>query len=86
MTPARKTRMYWILAMVGCAGAVAAGFLFKMEDLSWPRALFILGAVVTAVSFVTFAVTFDENAESESLPQPARQGLRAEIDLGSQPA
>jgi hypothetical protein len=65
---------------------VAAGFLFKMEDLSWPRALFILGAAVTTVSFVTFAVTFDEQAESQPLPQAADTSLPGEIDLASQPA
>ena len=75
-----------IVGAGGNAGAVGAGFLFKMEDLSWPRALFILGATVTAVSFMTFAVTFNEEAESESLPQPVDAGLPGEIDLASQPA
>ncbi|TXI84910.1 MULTISPECIES: cytochrome c maturation protein CcmE [unclassified Cupriavidus] len=32
MTPARKTRMYWILAMVGCAGAVAALALAALRE------------------------------------------------------
>ncbi len=32
-----------IVGAGGNAGAVAAGFLFKMESLSWPTALFLLG-------------------------------------------
>jgi NNP family nitrate/nitrite transporter-like MFS transporter len=39
-----------IVGAGGNAGAVAAGFLFKMETLSWPQALLILGAVVTVCS------------------------------------
>ncbi len=56
-----------IVGAGGNAGAVAAGFLFKTEALSWPQALLILGSVVTAVSFLAFAVRFsaaDEKAVS----------------------
>jgi len=56
-----------IVGAGGNAGAVAAGFLFKMEVISWPTALFILGALVTAVSFLSFAVTFSEAAETEAM-------------------
>lgn len=75
-----------IVGAGGNVGAVAAGFLFKMQDLSWPRALFILGAAVTAVSFVTFAIKFNEDAEWESLPQPVPAGLPTGVDLGGRPA
>ena len=47
----------------GNAGAVAAGFLFKTEALSWPQALLILGSVVTVSSFLAFAVRFSESEE-----------------------
>lgn len=52
-----------IVGAGGNVGAVAAGFLFKAEFLSWPTALFILGTVVTSCSFLSFAVTFSETAE-----------------------
>ncbi len=45
-----------IVGAGGNAGAVAAGFLFKAEAISWPTALFILGAFVTCSSFLSFAV------------------------------
>jgi NNP family nitrate/nitrite transporter-like MFS transporter len=58
-----------IVGAGGNAGAVAAGFLFKAEALSWPTALFILGTAVTCGSFLCFAImsnaaasTFDESA------------------------
>ncbi len=55
-----------IVGAGGNAGAVAAGFLFKSDSLSWPTALFILGAAVTVASFASFAVTFNTAAESET--------------------
>jgi NNP family nitrate/nitrite transporter-like MFS transporter len=54
-----------IVGAGGNAGAVAAGFLFK-GALPWPTALLILGGIVTACSFVTFAVTFSTEAEIEA--------------------
>ncbi len=53
-----------IVGAGGNAGAVAAGFLFK-SSLSWPSALFVLGAVVVGVSFTSFLVRFDEATETE---------------------
>ncbi len=53
-----------IVGAGGNAGAVAAGFLFKAESLSWPQALLTLGAVVTLVSFLAFAVRFSEADET----------------------
>ena len=49
-----------IVGAGGNAGAVAAGFLFKAESVSWPTALFLLGVVVTFCSFAALAVRFPE--------------------------
>ena len=67
-----------IVGAGGNAGAVAAGFLFT-GVLDWSIALFLLGAMVTATSFVTFAITFNSAAETE-----ARQATAAA--LAEQPA
>ena len=53
-----------IVGAGGNAGAVAAGFLFKTESLTWPQALLILGGVVTACSLLSFAVRFSEADEA----------------------
>ncbi|MDN5204337.1 MFS transporter [Fulvivirgaceae bacterium BMA10] len=55
-----------IVGAGGNAGAVAAGFLFKSEDLTYPEILFILGGIVVGVSFLTFLVRFSAEAELES--------------------
>ncbi|QDU36991.1 putative sulfoacetate transporter SauU [Maioricimonas rarisocia] len=55
-----------IVGAGGNAGAVAAGFLFKAEVITWPTALLILGALVTCISFLTFTVRFSEEAEQEA--------------------
>jgi MFS transporter, NNP family, nitrate/nitrite transporter len=49
-----------IVGAGGNAGAVLAGFLLKAEGLSWHTALFIMGAMITACSFLAFAVTLRE--------------------------
>ena len=54
-----------IVGAGGNMGAVAAGFLFKAEAITWPTALFILGALVTCCSFLAFAVQFSEETETE---------------------
>ena len=61
-----------IVGAGGNAGAVAAGFLFKTNGLNWHTALLILGAAVTSVSFLAFAVRFREVAEHEEQREPAR--------------
>ena len=73
-----------IVGAGGNAGAVAAGFLFKMESLSWPTALFILGSAVTVASFFAFAVRFSAEAETEARFVPEPEGIAAE--LAGQPA
>lgn len=60
-----------IVGAGGNAGAVAAGFLFKTSGFSWHTALLILGAAVTAISFLAFAVRFKEVAERERQPLPS---------------
>lgn len=52
-----------IVGAGGNAGAVAAGFLFKTEAINWPTAFFILGAIVTGCSFLSFMVRFNEESE-----------------------
>lgn len=52
-----------IVGAGGNAGAVAAGFLFKAEGISYQQGLLILGAAVTAISLVTFFVRFSKDAE-----------------------
>lgn len=66
-----------IVGAGGNAGAVAAGFLFKAEGIAWPTAFLLIGAAVTTISFLSFAVRFGEGAEAEfdrpgeAVPQPA---------------
>ncbi len=55
-----------IVGAGGNAGAVAAGFLFKMEDITYPQALFIIGGIVCFVSLFAFLVRFSEEAEQEA--------------------
>ena len=52
-----------IVGAGGNAGAVAAGFLFKSEDLSYPEALTIIGMIVVGVSVLSLAVRFSPLAE-----------------------
>ncbi len=57
-----------IVGAGGNMGAVAAGFLFRSESLTYPQALMILGFLVSGCAFVTFAVRFstaDEKAAAE---------------------
>lgn len=57
-----------IVGAGGNAGAVAAGFLFKSDSLSYPEALFFLGCAVIIISFSSFLVRFsaaDERIAAE---------------------
>ena len=72
-----------IVGAGGNMGAVAAGFLFRYEGLSYPQALMILGGLVTAFSFFTYLVRFspaDEKAAAEelALAQSKRRAERKE--------
>jgi NNP family nitrate/nitrite transporter-like MFS transporter len=53
-----------IVGAGGNVGAVMAGFLFKSQAVSWPNSLFLIGAAVTCVSFVSFAVVFSPGEEA----------------------
>jgi NNP family nitrate/nitrite transporter-like MFS transporter len=55
-----------IVGAGGNAGAVMAGFLFKYESLSYPEALFIIGGIVTVVSFLAFTIRFSQADEKEA--------------------
>lgn len=55
-----------IVGAGGNAGAVMAGFLFKYESLGYPEALFIIGGVVTVVSFLAFTIRFSMADEKEA--------------------
>lgn len=61
-----------IVGAGGNMGAVAAGFLFRYESLSYPQALLILGVLVTTFSFFSLLVRFSpemERAAAEELAQ-----------------
>lgn len=67
-----------IVGAGGNVGAVLAGFLLKTEGLNWHTSLFILGAVVTSCSFLSFAVTFGGEHELSREVTPRRQ-----VDVGA---
>jgi len=55
-----------IVGAGGNAGAVAAGFLFRAEGISYPQALLILGVAVCSVSVVVWAVRFNAATEADA--------------------
>lgn len=55
-----------IVGAGGNAGAVAAGFLFKMKDVSYQQALFVIGVVVALISLLAFMIRFSEESETEA--------------------
>ena len=63
-----------IVGAGGNAGAVLAGFLLKSEGLNWHTALFILGAMITVCSFLSFAVILQE--EDEPVRQTVWRGAQ----------
>ena len=68
-----------IVGAGGNVGAVAAGFLFK-GALDWPTALFLLGFLVTASAFLSLAVKFSTEAETEARETiPSLTGGRIEL-------
>lgn len=71
-----------IIGAGGNAGAVAAGFLFRSEALSYQMALFYLGLVVLAGSFLTLLVRFTPaQIEEERLAFEKASGERAEAAI-----
>jgi NNP family nitrate/nitrite transporter-like MFS transporter len=73
-----------IVGAGGNAGAVAAGFLFRSPNLSWPTAFLILGGVVTGVSALSLVVRFapenvEEGSRVRSDDEDARERVRGWI-------
>jgi MFS transporter, NNP family, nitrate/nitrite transporter len=60
-----------IVGAGGNAAAVAAGFLFKSEGLDWHTGLFILGAAVTVVSFLSLSISLSPEPARDSQPRQA---------------
>ncbi len=63
-----------IVGAGGNAGAVSAGFLFRIESLETSTAFLILGLIVSVVSLLVFVVRFSPRAEAEQR-QEIRQAL-----------
>jgi MFS transporter, NNP family, nitrate/nitrite transporter len=59
----------------GNLGAMAAGFLFKTQSLTWPQALLILGVLVFTSSSLAFLVRFSERDEAA-----AREEMKARLN------
>ena len=68
-----------IVGAGGTAGAVAAGFLFR-GAVPWPTAFLVIGVLVAATSFLTFAVRFSEASETEA--RGALEAAMRERELG----
>ncbi|HEY0981763.1 MFS transporter [Schlesneria sp.] len=75
-----------IVGAGGNAGAVAAGFLFKSNALTWPTALFILGICVTCASFTVLTVRFAGEPETVSPPLSDRLPDQTDLELSRAPA
>ena len=76
-----------IVGAGGNMGAVCAGFLFRVEDLSYPQALMILGGVVCVCSFSSLLVRFsaaDEKAVADEFNRAMvlrREELKERVPL-----
>ena len=64
-----------IVGAGGNAGAVAAGFLFRMESLTFADALMLIGIAVVAIAPLVFLVRFSPQTEEEE--KRAMQGALA---------
>jgi len=69
-----------VAGIVGAGGnlaAVGAGFLFKSDGLDWSTAFLVLGAAVTACSFLSFGVNLSSSTASTTstaiAPEPRRR-------------
>ena len=72
-----------IVGAGGNMGAVAAGFLFRSPDLSWPQALFVLGCIVLAFSFFALLVTFSP-ADEKAVRKEHEQALKDRLVIEEQ--
>lgn len=62
-----------IVGAGGNFGAVAAGFLFRSEAITWPQALLVLGVLVTLCAGLTAFVRFSEADEAAAQAEVERQ-------------
>jgi len=69
-----------IVGAGGNAGAVAAGFLFKNQKVTWQQALLILGVLVFASASLAFLVRFSERDEAS-----AREEMEERFNAGLVP-
>ncbi len=74
-----------IVGAGGNMGAVAAGFLFRSEDLSYQQALLILGGLVFCASFFSFLVTFKPEDEKEAEEEFQKAVTQRHEDRKSRP-
>jgi len=58
-----------VVAAGGNAGAVAMGFLFRVEDLDWSQAIGVLGLAVGLASTLAFFIRFSSDEEQEMLAE-----------------
>lgn len=70
-----------IVGAGGNAGAVAAGFLLKVENISYPQALLIIGGVVILVSFGALLVKFTFQDEIEAKKEIDHSLLKSKVPL-----
>ena len=70
-----------IVGAGGNMGAVAAGFLFRSEDLTYQQALLILGVLVAGCAFVTFLVRFSTADEKTAAEEFNRAMARRREEL-----
>jgi len=63
-----------IVGAGGNVGAVLAGFLFKMEGISYRESLFIIGIAVSAVSILALLLSMTKKVSGENIvPRPAEE-------------
>jgi NNP family nitrate/nitrite transporter-like MFS transporter len=70
-----------IVGAGGNMGAVAAGFLFRSESLTYPQALLILGGLVLVCSFTVFLVRFSPADEATAAKEHAAAMAHRRIEL-----
>jgi NNP family nitrate/nitrite transporter-like MFS transporter len=69
-----------IVGAGGNAGAVAAGFLFKSESLTYQEGLFYLGCAVVVASFCSLAVRFSADTVTEESRLFAESQAQADME------
>ena len=77
-----------IVGAGGNAGAVAAGFLFRAENLTTQQALLFLGVMVVIVSFATLLVRFSpavQDAEKKAFAAALAEKQRLKAGSGYEP-